>query len=116
MLYLAIKAAISGVVIAVASEIARRSPALGALIVSVPFVSVLTMIWLWRDTGDVARIADHAQSTFWLVLPTLPAFLLVAYLLRTDIPFWGAMLAGTALTVALYIAAVAVLGRLGISL
>ena len=116
MLYVALKAAISGVVIAIASEIARRSPALGALVVSIPLVSVLTMIWLWRDTGDMARIADHAQSTFWLVLPTLPGFLLVAALLRGGIPFWGAMLAGAVLTAALYLVAVAVLSRLGISI
>ena len=80
MLYLMIKAAISGVVIAVASEIARRSPALGALIVSLPLVSVLTIIWLWRDTGDHLRVADHVQATFWLVLPTLPMFLLMPML------------------------------------
>ena len=116
MFYLAVKAAISGIVIAVASEIARRSPALGALVVSIPLVSVLTMIWLWRDTRDMARIADHAQATFWLVLPTLPGFLLLAYLLRADVPFWGAMLAGTTVTIALYFVAAAVLGRFGVSL
>ena len=88
-----------------------RAPraALSALIVSIPLVSVLTMIWLWRDTGDVARLADHAQSTFWLVLPTLPGFLLVAALLRGGLPFWGALLAGAIFIVALYIVAIAVL-------
>ena len=40
-LYLVIKAALSGVVIAVASEVARRLPALGALILSPPLVSIL---------------------------------------------------------------------------
>ena len=57
MLYLILKAAISGVLIAAASETARRAPALGALILSLPLVSVLSFIWLWRDTGDTARIA-----------------------------------------------------------
>ena len=116
MLYLIAKALISGAVIAAASEIARRSPTLGALIVSLPLVSARTMIWLWRDTGDVERIAAHAQSTFWLVLPTLPSFLLMAYLLRIEVPFWAALAAASALAVVLYLAAMAVLGRFGIAL
>ena len=116
MLYLMIKAAISGVVIAVASEIARRSPALGALIVSLPLVSVLTIIWLWRDTGDHLRVADHVQATFWLVLPTLPMFLLMPMLIRAGVPFWGSLVSGIVLTVALYLGAITGLSRLGISI
>ena len=56
MLYMAVKAALSGIVIA---EVARRSPTLGALIVSLPLVSILGILWLWRDTGDVERIAER---------------------------------------------------------
>ena len=51
MLYLAIKALISGVIIAIVSEIAKRSPGIGALILSLPLISILAFIWLWRDTG-----------------------------------------------------------------
>ena len=68
MLYVLIKAALSGVIIAIASEVARRWPGWGALIVSLPLVSVLAMIWLWRDTLDPVRLADHAGATFWFVL------------------------------------------------
>ena len=64
----------SGIIIAIVSEVARRSPTLGALIVSLPLVSILGILWLWHDTGDAERIAAHAQSTFWYVLPTLPMF------------------------------------------
>jgi hypothetical protein len=64
MVYFIIKCALSGIIIAVASEIARRSPSFGALIVSLPLVSLLAILWLWRDTGDVEQIANLAQSTF----------------------------------------------------
>jgi hypothetical protein len=77
MLYLTVKAALSGIIIAIVSEVARRSPTLGALIVSLPLVSILGILWLWHDTGDAERIGAHAQSTFWYVLPTLPMFLLM---------------------------------------
>lgn len=40
MLYLFIKAALSGIVIAIVSEVAKRYPGFGALIASLPLVSV----------------------------------------------------------------------------
>lgn len=76
MLYLAIKAGISGIIVAIVSEVAKRYPGWGGLIASLPLVSVLGMIWLWRDTKDPVRMAAHAQATFWFVLPSLPLFLL----------------------------------------
>ena len=102
MIYLIIKAAVSGVIVALVSEAARRSPSLGALIVSLPLVSILAMIWLWRDTQDPERIAAHAQATFWFVLPSLPMFLVVPLLLRHAVPFWLALAAGSLLTILLY--------------
>ena len=116
MLYLLVKAALSGVVIAVASEVARRWPGWGALIVSLPLVSVLAMIWLWRDTRDPLRIAVHAESTFWFVLPSLPMFLLIPYMLRQGSSFWTALAAGCALTVGLYLAMVGLAPKLGVKL
>ena len=64
MIYLVAKALISGVLIAVASQLARRFPGFGALIASLPLVSVLGMIWLWRDKPDAENMAAHAQATF----------------------------------------------------
>ena len=85
MLYAAIKALLSGVIIAAASEVAKRNPGIGALILSLPLISILAFIWLWRDTSDTERIAALAQSTFWFVLPTLPMFLVLPALLRGGI-------------------------------
>jgi hypothetical protein len=116
MLYLAVKAAISGVIVAAASETARRSPALGALIVSLPLTSLLALLWLWHDAGDTERVAALAQSTFWYVLPTLPMFLLLPLLLRHGAGFWPTLAAGCALTIALYLVTVWVLAKFGVAL
>jgi hypothetical protein len=83
MLYFTIKCLLSGLIIAVVSEVARRSPTLGALIVSLPLVSLLGIVWLWRDTRDIDRISTHAESTFWYVLPSLPMFLVLPAYLAT---------------------------------
>jgi hypothetical protein len=114
--YLILKALVSGIIIAAVSEIAKRSPAFGALVASLPLVSLLAIIWLWRDTGDTARIANHAEATFWYVLPSLPMFLAFPYMLRSGVGFWWAMLAACALTVALYGVTVLVAARFGVRL
>ena len=102
MPYLILKAAVSGVLIAVASTLAKRYPGFGALIASLPLVSVLGMIWLWHEKPDAQNMAAHAGATFWYVLPSLPMFLLIPMLLRHGANFWVALALGCALTVLLY--------------
>lgn len=102
MSYFALKAILSGLLVALISEIARRSPGFAALVASLPLVSILGMIWLWRDTADSDRIAAHAEATFWYVLPSLPMFLLFPWLLRSGIGFWPALGIGCLLTITLY--------------
>ncbi|MFO1240676.1 MAG: DUF3147 family protein [Sphingomonadaceae bacterium] len=114
MVYLAIKAVLSGILIAAISEIAKRNPAAGALVASLPLVSILGMIWLWRETADPVRMAAHAEATFWYVLPSLPMFLLIPALLRAGLPFWGALVSGCVVTVALYLLMVWAAPRLGL--
>jgi len=116
LLYLIIKALLSGVIIMAVSEIARRSPAFGALVASLPLVSLLAIIWLWRDTKDVGRIADHAEATFWYVIPSLPMFLVLPLMLRNGVTFWLALAGACLMTVLLYGLTVLVVARFGIKL
>lgn len=109
------KALLSGLIIAAVSEVTKRSAAFGALIASLPIVSVLAMIWIWIETKDSARIADHAEATFWLVLPSLPMFLILPALLRHGVHFFIALGASCAVTVALYFIMVWVLKKFGMS-
>ncbi|ABD87356.1 DUF3147 family protein [Rhodopseudomonas palustris] len=116
MVYFIVKCLLSGVIVGVVSEVARRSPGFGALIVSLPLVSLLGILWLWRDTGDAARIAAHAESTFWYVLPSLPMFLLMPAMLRAGIGFWPTLAASCVLTMLSYLAMVWMLARFGMRL
>jgi hypothetical protein len=61
MIYLVVKTAISAIIVVVVSEVARRSASLGALLASLPLVALLSMIWLWRDTGDASRMASYSR-------------------------------------------------------
>jgi hypothetical protein len=116
MIYLLIKAAVSGCIVAAVSEIAKRYPGFGGLVASLPLVSVLGMMWLWRDTHDPERLAAHAAATLWFVLPSLPMFVVIPVMLRRGVSFWSALAAGCLLTVLLYLAMVWLAPRLGLKL
>ena len=116
MLYALLKAALSGAIVMAASEVARRSATLGAIILSLPLVSILAFVWVWGESGDSARIADLSQGTFWYVLPTLPMFLVFPALLRHGVAFWPALGAACALTIVLYVAMTWALARFGVTL
>ena len=116
MPYLLVKAALSGILIAIISEVAKRYPGFGGLIASLPLVSVLGMIWLWRDKPDAMNMANHSQATFWFVLPSLPMFLAIPAMLRAGVNFYVALALGCLLTIALYLGMIALAPRLGIRL
>lgn len=116
MLQFIIKAALSGLIVAIIAAVARRYPGFGALIASLPLVSVLGMIWLWQDTRDPVLLADHARATFWFVLPSLPMFLVIPVLLNRGWAFPFALLAGCMLTIALYLVMTWAAARFGLRL
>ncbi|MDE2030210.1 MAG: DUF3147 family protein [Alphaproteobacteria bacterium] len=115
-MYFAVKVILSAIIVATVSVIAKRSPAFGALIASLPLISILGMLWLWRDTHDAERLAAYAQTTFWYVLPSLPMFLLLPMMLRSGMPFALAMAISIAVTILLYFMMAFVLKRFGIML
>ncbi len=99
MMQFLLKVFVSALVIAGASELARRYSVIGALLASLPLTSILAMIWLWRDGVPAAKIADFSSSIFWLVLPSLLLFIVVTLMLRAGHGFWPSLGAGCALTV-----------------
>ena len=116
MWQLVAKALLSGALIAAISEVGKRLPTLGALIASLPLVSVLGMILIWQARPDAENMAVHAGATFWYVLPSLPMFLLIPFMLRSGVGFWPSLLAGCVLTVALYLLMMQIGPRLGLKL
>ncbi|TXI95963.1 MAG: DUF3147 family protein [Burkholderiaceae bacterium] len=98
MLYLSIKYLITAALVVLISELAKRSDKLGALIASLPLVTILSLVWLNFEKQDQAKIANHAWYTFWYVVPTLPMFLLFPYFL-SRFGFWPALLVSVVITV-----------------
>ena len=111
-----IKVALTAAVVVAVAEIAKRSTLWGAAAASLPLTSLLAFVWLYIDTGDIARVANLSQGIFWLVLPSLTLFLLLPLLLRSGMMFWLSLGLACAATVAAYFAMVWCLGRFGIRL
>jgi hypothetical protein len=82
------KAAITVVIVLVASALARRHGWVGALVASLPLTSLLVLGWLYADTRDPLQVADLAMAIFWFVLGSLPFFVLLAFGLRSGW-HWG---------------------------
>jgi len=102
LVFFVTKAAISGVIVAVVSSVAKRDNLLASIIHSLPLLSLLAFTWMFVETRDTALIARHAQGTFWFVLPTLPMFVLLPWLLRRGVGFWPSLALCIFVTVALY--------------
>ena len=99
---LAVRALVSGGLIVGASEVAKKNELLGALIVSLPLVSIMAMIWLYRDTSDSQQVSDFATGILWLVIPSLTLFISLPILIQRGVEFWPALAVSCGLTIVAY--------------
>ena len=116
MTWYIIKIAVTVVLVVLISEVAKRSSLIGAILASVPLVSVLGIMWLYIDTKDVNKINDLATSIFWLVLPSLALFITLPVLLKREMNFYFSMGISIVVTILCYYTMILVLGRFGIKL
>lgn len=112
-MFYALKVLISAAIIVLVAEISKRSSMLAALLLSLPLVSVMAFVWMYVETNDKVKIADLSYETFWFVLPTLPMFLLLSYLLRHDFNFYLALAICAVLTAVLFALTQALVSKLG---
>jgi len=116
MFYAIVKILISAILIAVISAVAKRSTLFGAVLASIPLVSVLAMIWLYVDTHNTQSVVLLSKSVFWLVLPSLVLFISFPLLIKWQWNFYFALLGAALLTVFAYFLMVIVLEKFGIKL
>ena len=111
-----VKLLITAAVILLVTKIQLVSDRLSALLIALPLTSLVAMIWMHHGHQSPQRIANHAEGTFWFVLPTLPMFLILPAMLRSGWGFWAALAANCLITILLFWFTVAVLRRFGIDL
>lgn len=97
-----IKIVLSAVLITLISEVAKRSSFWGAILASLPFISILAFLFLYVETKDVEKISSLSIDIFWLVIPSLVLFVSLPMLLKKGISFYPALGLSCILTIGAY--------------
>lgn len=108
------KLLLSAVVIVLVTKVQVVNDKLSALLIALPLTSLLAMIWMNSEKQGSERIANHAEGTFWFVLPTMPMFLILPWMLRKGWPFGWALAANCLLTAFFFWGMVFLLRKMGV--
>ena len=88
------KLLIAALTVATVAEVSRRFPRVGALLLSLPLVSLLAILMSWTQNRDLPSISKLARETLILVPLGLPFFVPLAFATRLGLDFWTAFMAG----------------------
>jgi hypothetical protein len=110
------KTLITALVIVGVSEIAKRLPVFAAILASLPLISILSMVWLFIDTGDSQKIISLSYGIFWAVLPSLVFFIALPLLLKGGLKFGLAMPVACLIMFGFYSLYVLIIKKFGITL
>ncbi|SET33369.1 hypothetical protein SAMN04487962_107143 [Marinobacter segnicrescens] len=116
MAYYITKVLVTAVLVVLISEISKRSSFIGAVLASVPLTSVLALLWLYIDTGDIDRASELASSVFWLVIPSLALFVAMPLLLKQGVNFYLSLAVSIGITTTCYWLMIIVLHHYGVDL
>lgn len=97
MLWTVVRAAIAGTIVVLVSTISQRFPRLGALLLTLPIVSIIAFVMLWTRSHDLEGVSRLARETLVLVPLGLPFFIPLAFAERLGLGFWVAAAAGLVL-------------------
>ena len=99
-----VKVLVSALVIAAATEVAKRHPFWGAVIIALPLTSILAMSWLYAETRDNALLTQFARDIFVIVPVSLVFFLPFWLEKKTQFGFLANLLLGLGLLAAAVLA------------
>ena len=116
MIWYIVKLLVSAGIIVLISELSKKLPLLASVVASLPLISVLGMIWMYGEKVETEKIAAHAEGTFWYVLPSLPMFLVMPWMMKKGISFPASLSAGIFLTGILYFLMTRMLAKFGLNL
>ncbi len=92
-----VRTILAAVIIGVVSEISSRSPRMGALLLSLPLISILAFLMAWTRHHDLKALSQLARDTQILVPLGLPFFIPIAFAESLGLGFWSAFAVGIVL-------------------
>ena len=93
----ALRIGIVAIMVVAVAELSKRHPRAGALLLSLPIVSMLAILMGWFQHHDMPSISKVARETLILVPLGLPFFIPLALASRTGLSFWPSFVAGIVL-------------------
>ncbi len=111
-----VKLLVTALIILFVNKIQLVNDKLSALLIALPITSLIAMVWMHHGKQGGERIANHAQGTFWFVLPTLPMFLIMPAMMRRGWGFYPSLGVNCLITIGLFWLTVVILRRCGYDL
>jgi hypothetical protein len=85
---------VAGLIVMGVSLLSGRHPRLGALLLTLPVVSIVAFIATWTASHDLPVLSRLSRETLVLVPLGLPFFVPLAFADRLGLGFWQAILCG----------------------
>ena len=116
MLYYFIKVIISSLIIVIISEVSKSNTFLASLLGSIPTISILAILWLFYDTGDILKIQQLTTGTLLLTIPSMVFFISFPVFLKNDFNFFLSISISIGLTFLSYNIFLIFLDSLGVNI
>ena len=88
---------VAGLIVIGVTELSKKYPRYGGLLLSLPLVSILAFLFAWSKHRDLVAISNLAKETLILVPLGLPFFIPLVLANRLSLTFWPAFLLGVCL-------------------
>jgi len=92
-----LRAITAAVVVAAVSELADRFPRVGALLLTLPVISIVAFVAVWQKEQQIGVVSRLAREALILVPLGLPFFVPLAFSERLGLGFWSAVTIGVVL-------------------
>ena len=90
MLTLLLRGLIAGAIVVGVSELSKRSPRLGALLLTLPITSIVAILAIWQKDHDLGKLVQLSRETLILVPLGLPFFIPLVFAQQWGLSFWSA--------------------------
>ena len=98
-----LKISLSALMIFAITEVTKRWGLFGALLASIPFLSLISIVWIYWETKDTEKIASFSLQVFWFVIPSLGLFATLPWLLGR-FSFFASLGLASVVTILLFLA------------
>jgi hypothetical protein len=89
-----IKTVVSGLLIALSSTFANKYPGPSAVVIALPFTTLITLGWLSYDGKSAIELGTFLQNVGWITVSGLGLFFITPFLIKNGWSFWSSFAVG----------------------